>query len=278
MHNIILNENGFSAHLSNIGRNIQGPVGRRIREGQWNATGLVIKEHEPDQANAAAKICNVDRFNHAHYTSAGCSGSQKGLCDGHTIGIDAVWLHCCRQVLHNYLHVRCLSEATWICLQFANGPSSCGRILKVEKGGDLFLFEACGTDIQNIETSNGVLIDWPGNLAVGGGYEVDYEKLKSSVSRLKGEEGRVFGDVLRRICYIPILHDPPVPRILHHTPGTPLGELRFHPNAVCEPLRDIFRRSTGPSYFVRARIGNVGCPRAQDCSCSRCRQLQEDSS
>jgi hypothetical protein len=79
----------------------------------------------------------------------------------------------------------------------------------VERGGDLFLFEACGTDVQNVrvETSNGVLIDWPGNLAVGGGYEVDYEKLTSSVSRLKGEEGRVFGDVLRRTCYIPILHD-----------------------------------------------------------------------
>lgn len=28
-------------------------------------------------------------------------------------------------------------------------------------------------------------------------YEVDYEKSKSSVSRLKGEKGRVFGDVLR---------------------------------------------------------------------------------
>jgi hypothetical protein len=27
----------------------------------------------------------------------------------------------------------------------------------VEKGGDLFLFEACGMDIQNVETSNGVL-------------------------------------------------------------------------------------------------------------------------
>lgn len=36
-----------------------------VGEGQWNATGLVIKEHEPDQANAGAKICNVDRFNHA---------------------------------------------------------------------------------------------------------------------------------------------------------------------------------------------------------------------
>jgi hypothetical protein len=34
--------------------NIQEPVGRRIGEGPWNATGLVIK-HEPDQANAAAK-------------------------------------------------------------------------------------------------------------------------------------------------------------------------------------------------------------------------------
>lgn len=65
-------------------------------------------------------------------------------------------------------------------------------------------FEA---NIQNVETSNGVLIDSPGNLAVRGGYEVDYEKLKSSVSRLKGEEGRVFGDVLRRGCYIPILYD-----------------------------------------------------------------------
>lgn len=82
-------------HLSNIGCNIQGPVGQRIGEGPWNATGLVIKEHEPDQVNAAAKIRNVDRFDHAaHYTSAGCSGSREGLCDGHAIGIDAVWLHC----------------------------------------------------------------------------------------------------------------------------------------------------------------------------------------
>lgn len=39
----------------------------------------------------------------------------------------------------------------------------------MKKGGDLFLFEVRGTDIQNIEISNGVLIDWPGNLAVEGG-------------------------------------------------------------------------------------------------------------
>lgn len=39
----------------------------------------------------------------------------------------------------------------------------------MKKGGDLFLFEVRGTDIQDIEISNGVLIDWPGNLAVEGG-------------------------------------------------------------------------------------------------------------
>ena len=66
----------------------------------------------------------------------------------------------------------------------------------MEKGDDLFLFEACRTDIQNIETSNGVLINWPGNLAGGGGYEVNYEKLKSSVSHLRGDFLATYSDEL----------------------------------------------------------------------------------
>lgn len=101
----------------------------------------------------------------------------------------------------DYLRVRCLLEATLICLQFTNGLRSCERILKVEKGGNLFLFEACGTGIQNVETSNGVLIDWLDNLAVGGGYEVDYKKFKSSASHFKGENGRVFGRTPTNLLY-----------------------------------------------------------------------------
>ena len=78
----------------------------------------------------------------------------------------------------------------------------------MKNGGDLFSFEVRGTDIQNIEISNGVLIDWPGNLAVEGGYEVDYKKLKSSVSRLKREEGKFLSMYSNEtIIYIPILHD-----------------------------------------------------------------------
>ena len=111
----------------------------------------------------------------------------------------------------------------------------------MEKGGDVLLFEARGTDIQNVETSNGGLIDWLGKLAVGGRYGVDYEKLKSSVSRLKREEGRGFGDLLRRTRYIPILHDlPTCPRNSSSSAwNTFLVELRIYPNAVCEPPRDI---------------------------------------
>lgn len=141
-----------------------------------------------------------------------------------------------------------------------NEPRDCGRILKLEKGGELFLFEACGTDIQNVETSNGVLINWRGNFAVEGGYEVDYEKLKSSVSRLEGELSATYSD--EPVISLSMIY-PPVPGSLHHPPGTPLGEFRIHPNTVCEPPRDILRRSTGSSYFARARFGDAGCPRAQ---------------
>jgi hypothetical protein len=171
----ILDEKGFSAHLSNIGHKdqlVKGLAkGRGMRMGCLSRSMSVRLMLRPKYLPWIVSTTDT-------MPQLVAQEVEKGFVESTSSGypvVDKSWvdrLSPCEVPFGGDLDLLAVRE--WA-----------KKFLKVERKREATYSYL--KRLGRISRMNRVLIDWPGNLAVGGGYEVDYKKLKSSTSRLKGE-------------------------------------------------------------------------------------------